>query len=51
MNEKGHILVNLERFRDETPLNSVQLESVWSVKMSRKKVSGHCVPASLATGV
>ena len=36
MNEKGHILENLGQFKDETPLNSMQILSFWSVKMAVK---------------
>ena len=33
---KRHILVNLGQFKDETPLNSMQIYSFWSKKIQKK---------------
>ena len=31
--KKGHILVNLGQFKDETPLKKKQIQNFWSIKM------------------
>ena len=36
MNKKGHDLQNFGQFKDETPLNSIQISGFWGVKMSEK---------------
>ena len=32
-----------DKFKDETPLNSIPILSFWSVKMPAKIETGHCV--------
>ena len=36
MEKKGHFLVNLGQFKHETSLNSIQISTFWSDKMSKK---------------
>ena len=43
LNKKEHLLENLEQFKDETPLNSMQISGFWSMKMLTKIKKGHCV--------
>ena len=47
----GHILerqgmrvvcIKKDKFEDETPLNSMQIQGFWSVKMASKIKTGHC---------
>ena len=42
MNNKWHV-ENLGKIKYETPLNSMQILSFWSVKMSAKVKKEHCV--------
>ena len=41
MIRKGHILANLGQFKDETPLNIMQIYSFLSVKLPKKIQKGH----------
>ena len=40
-----------DKFKDETPLDSMSILSFWSVKMPAKIETGHCVQVSHAISV